>query len=352
MRELHGSECNFEQVELISKRFDDCAVTVEIVVKQRFAQCSEGEFHTSITKIGNRRDLLDCDLVAGHSLNVFEKAMLARFGECDGNALASRSADTTDAVHVGLGSGRNVVVHDMCEQIDVEPSSRNIGCNEKISIAAADASHDAVSSFLIHAAMKCFGAVPAAIECLCELINFNASAAEDDCCRRSLDIKNAAKCSGLMRTRHHECELANFRCIALCNDWCFDPNCCGVRKMTSCQRFDSLWHGCREQNGLTLSGKRAKDGIEIFRESHVEHLVGLVEHNHRDVLERNGSPLDVVDGTTRRCNNDIDAPAECLELSADRLPAINGQNPSAQSPSIFVDCFRNLHCEFASGDED
>jgi hypothetical protein len=47
----------------------------------------------------------------------------------------------------------------------------------------------------------------------------------------------------------------------------------------------------------------------------------------------------VVDGTTRRCNNDIDAPAECLELSADRLPAINGQNPSG-----FLERFSASRC--------
>ena len=198
MGEFHGSECNFEQVELVSQRFDDRAITVEIVVKQCFAQCSEREFHASIPKIGNRWNFLNSDLVARHALNIFEQAMLAWFGECDGYAFATCSTNAPDAVDVGLRSGRNVVVDDMGKQIDVEASSRNVGGYEEISIAAADASHDSISSFLIHAAMKCFSAVTAAIQCFCELVNFHASATENDCCCRSLDIENATKCSGLM----------------------------------------------------------------------------------------------------------------------------------------------------------
>ena len=278
--------------------------------------------------------------------------MLAWFSECDGDALTPCSANAPDSVDVGLRGRWNVVVHDMGKQIDVEASRGNICCDEEISIAAADASHDSISSLLVHPAMKCLGPVPAAIQRFCELINFNASAAEDDRCRRSLDIKNATKCSRLMRPRHHECELAHLRCIALRYDRCFDTNGGGVRKMTACQRFDALWHGCREQNGLTLSRKRPKDGVEIFCESHVEHLVGLVEHNHRDVLEGNSSPLDVVDGATWRCDNDIDAATKGLELSADGLPAVDGQDTSAQSTAVFVDSFRNLHRKLAGGDED
>ena len=102
MGEFYGSKCDIEQVELIGQRFNNGSVTIEIIVKECLSKRSQCELHAAVPKIGDGRNLLDCDLVASHSLNVFEQTMFAWLSQRDCDAFATCSSDATDSVHVGL----------------------------------------------------------------------------------------------------------------------------------------------------------------------------------------------------------------------------------------------------------
>ena len=71
----------------------------------------------SRSAIGRPRDALD----------VAEQPQLAGLGQRDGDALAPGPADPADAVHVGVGRRRHVVVDDVGEQVDVEAAGGDVG---------------------------------------------------------------------------------------------------------------------------------------------------------------------------------------------------------------------------------
>ena len=64
-----------------------------------------------------------------------EQVALARGDEGDRVAGAARAAGATDAVHVGLGVGRDVVVDDVADPLDVEAAGRDVGGDEDVELA-------------------------------------------------------------------------------------------------------------------------------------------------------------------------------------------------------------------------
>ena len=64
---------------------------------------------------------------------------------------------------------------------------------------------------------------------------------------------------------------------------------------------------CREQQRLTCRGCLLDDGFEIVLETHIEHAVGFVEHQHFQARQIDAARLHLVEQTARRCHQDIGA---------------------------------------------
>ena len=67
---------------------------------------------------------------------VLSMPVLARLGQRDRHALAPGAADAADAVHVGLGRRRDVVVDDVGELVDVEAAGGDVGGDQQLGGAA------------------------------------------------------------------------------------------------------------------------------------------------------------------------------------------------------------------------
>ena len=62
-----------------------------------------------------------------------------------------------------------------------------------------------------------------------------------------------------------------------------------------------------------LAGSGVEDRLDVVGEAHVEHLVGLVEDDDLDVVERERAAADVIDARPGRGDDDVHA---AVELSA------------------------------------
>ena len=108
----------------------------------------------------------------------------------------------------------------------------------------------------------------------------------------------------------------------------------------------------REQGRLAGGRDRGQYRIEVLGEAHVEHLVGLVEHDELDRVEVQAAPGQVVDGSARRRDHEVDAAPQAAQLLADRLPAVHRQHADARRPPIAMDRLGHLHRELARRHED
>ena len=57
-------------------------------------------------------------------------------------------------------------------------------------------------------------------------------------------------------------------------------------------------------------GRAGQDRLDVLGEAHVEHLVGLVEHDEPQLAQVEGALLEVVHDAARRTDDDVDAAAQ------------------------------------------
>ena len=95
------------------------------------------------------------------------------------------------------------------------------------------------------------------------------------------------------------------------------------------QRDDRVRHGRREQHRLTVVGDLPEDPLDVGQEAQVEHLVGLVEHQHRQPAELQVALLGEVEQPAGRADDDVDALLQRLDLRLVGPAAVDGGDRTA-----------------------
>lgn len=80
------------------------------------------------------------------------------------------------------------------------------------------------------------------------------------------------------------------------------------------QRGDRLGHRGREEERLTPFGKQRQDAADVVDEAHVQHAVGLVEHEETDRVERHVTLPDQVEQAARGGHQQVHALLERVDL--------------------------------------
>src|SRR4029079_19656096 len=113
----------------------------------------------------------DLYALPGDTLDVAQHAVLAWLRQRDGHTGAPGASGASDAVHVRLGGHRDVVVDDVRDVLDVEPPGGDVGRDEQVGLAAAEALHHAVALVLREPPVQGLRAVAARGERLGELVH-------------------------------------------------------------------------------------------------------------------------------------------------------------------------------------
>ena len=82
-------------------------------------------------------------------------------------------------------------------------------------------------------------------------------------------------------------------------------------------------------------------------EAHVEHAVGLIEHEDFDAIEMDGALLHEVEQPSGRRHQDVDASREGADLAIERDPADRERDARAQIASVGLEAFDDLGGKFA-----
>ena len=352
MHELHRRRRDVHRVELLAQRLDDDAVVVEVAGDERLAQGGARQLEPARAQVDDRRHPLDGDLLPRELLDVAQHAVLARLGERDRDALASRAPRPADAVDVGVGRRGDVEVDDVREVLDVEPARGDVGRDEEVGGPLAEAAHDAVALLLREPAVQRLRAVAAPGQRLGELVDLGARAAEDDRRRRRLHVEDAAERRHLVLARDDVRRLPDARDLPRCGLLPRDRHPRRLVEVPLGEGADARRHRRREERRLALLGERAEDRLEVLGEAHVEHLVGLVEDDGAHAGEVERAAVDVVEGAPRRRDDDVDAPLEPAQLLLDRLAAVDREHPGAELAPVLVQRLGDLHGELAGRHED
>ena len=117
--------------------------------------------------------------------------------------------------------------------------------------------------------------------------------------------------------------------------------------------LDFLSESGREQQRLaTLRRQHREDAADRRQKAHVEHAIGLVQHQHLDARQIQVALFDVVDQTTGRGHQHVHAAAQRVGLWPHADAAENDRARHARVSGVFAQVVMHLQGQLARGRED
>jgi hypothetical protein len=134
--ELDRGHGDLHEVELVGERLDHHAERIELVLEQALVQRARVSSRRPVRRsaiVGTRSTAIGWP---GDALDRLEHPVLARLASVIATPSRPARPDAADAVHVGLGGRRHVVVDDVGELVDVQAARGDVGGDEQVGRAA------------------------------------------------------------------------------------------------------------------------------------------------------------------------------------------------------------------------
>ena len=249
-----------------------------------------------------------------------------------------------DAVHIGLGLVGQIEVDDVADAVDVDAARRDVGRHQGADLAGAELAEHALALVLRlvtvdrmrrdarlgELAHHLVGAVlgtsehQRAVDCLAaqqvgEGRRLGAAVEMEDALRHLLG-------GGRLR-RHRDAHR--------------------IAQHLAREIGDLMRHGGGEEQRLPLARQLGDDGADVVDEAHVEHAVGLVEHEHADLVEAQRIAAHQIEQPARGRDQHVDAVHQRAHLTAHRDAADRERGGEAEVAAVGVEAVEDLARQFA-----
>jgi len=113
------------------------------------------------------------------------------------------------------------------------------------------------------------------------------------------------------------------------------------------QRSDLVREGRREQQVLAAGGEQREDPADVADEAHVQHPVGLIQHENLDAAQVKCPLPDMIKQAARRGDQDIHTLPQRLSLRGDVDPAEDHRGGQRQVSAVNAHALLDLGGQFA-----
>ena len=103
-------------------------------------------------------------------------------------------------------------------------------------------------------------------------------------------------------------------------------NLFGILHKPLCYAVHLVGHSGREHKHRAVLGNMAQDIVYGINKAHVQHFIGLVEHNSMHALELYHPAVDKIDKTSGGSNNNLHALPQGAYLAFDAAAAVHGKH--------------------------
>ncbi len=312
-------------------------------------------------RIGELGDALSVDVVDARQLHLGdrltrglldrpEQMALARRDEEQRLAGAAGATGAADAVDVGLGVVRNVVVDDVRDAVDVESARGDVGGDEDVEGAALELADGPLALRLHDVAVDGGRRVAPGPQLLGEVLGGLLGADEDDHRLEVLDLEDAGEGVELALVRDLYVPLRDVRRGGRRR---LHRDLDRVVHVLLAHLADRARHGGREQRDLLVLRSVGENALDVLLEAHLEHLVGLVEHQVLEVREVQCALLQVVDDPAGGADDDLRTAPQTGQLHAVSLAAVDRQDVQARDfGGVLAERLGHLQRELTRGGED
>ena len=256
-----------------------------------------------------------------------------------------------DAMEVHLRRRRHVVVDDVRDVLDVEAASRDVGGDQQVRLLRPEQTHHAIALLLHHAAVQPLGPMAVRVARFDQRLDLEPRAAEDERGDGILHVEDPLERRRLLRAADDVGDLPHARHLARRLLLARNRDARGILQMPPGNRQNARGHRRREERGLPRRRRRLENRVEIFGESHVEHLVRFVEHEHVKPVELQRAAPDVIERAARRRDDHLRAALELADLPVHRCAAVDRQHRQPDTLRVLVHRLGHLHRQLTSRHE-
>ena len=205
---------------------------------------------------------------------------------------AARAARAADAMHVGFGVVRDVVVEHVRDALDVETARRHVGGDQDVDLAVLELRDHLFALALFHVAVQRGGREAARFEALREIDGFDLGAHEHEHGVEAFGFEHARERVELVQAADHPVTLADLRRGFATR---LHADLARIAHVRLRDAADGMRQRRGEQRHLLVFRRLLEQEFDVVDEAHLQHLVAFVEHEELEVLERERAALHVVE---------------------------------------------------------
>ena len=199
----------------------------------------------------------------------------------DGPAQLAGTTRTANTVDVVGRLGRHVKVHDVAHVANVDAAGEHVGCHQHVDGTVAESRKGTLALGLAAVAMNRGGLDALALQTTAAAVGAVLGAHKDDRALRAFLFEELGQQVVLCLDGHREHKLIDGVGGRRGGR---DLHASRVAHQVGDLTHGLLVEGRRKQQRLTLGRRLAHDAADGGQKAHVEHAVGLVEHQHLDLV--------------------------------------------------------------------
>ena len=282
-------------------------------------------------------------------LDVAQELVLVDADERDGLARGARATGAPDPMDVIVRHVGQVVVDDVRQLVDVDAARRDVGGDEHLQARVLEFRQRPRARALALVAVDRERRDAVVVQLLRELVRAVLRAREHehlvpvlrlDEMREELAL--AVAIHGMHGLRDHVDRRVARR----------DLDQCRRIEQVVGERLDLVGERRREQQVLPLPGQEREDALDVADEAHVEHPVGLVEHEDLDPRQVEVALALMVEQAAGRGDEDVDAALQLRGLRADADAAEHDHRRKLRVLAVGAHALLDLRRELARRRED
>ena len=227
-----------------------------------------------------------------------------------------------DAMDVDLGVGGDIYVDHCFEPVDIKATGSDVGGHQHRAAAVGELDQHLVALALVELAVEgeCRDAM--AVQHVDEVAALLAGVAESQGTRRPVVLEQGGHRLEAGRVLDLVEALTDLALGVLLEQL----HLLRLAQELARQPGDAFGVGGGEQQGLALGRAAPRDIGDVVVKAHVEHAVGLVEHQRIERLELEAAALEVVHEPPGRADDDVRAVLEARHLRLHRRAAAQRQH--------------------------
>ena len=240
---------------------------------------------------------MHADLVAGEAFDAAQRHHVVTAHQGNGGASGASAASAANAVHVVFGKARQVEVEHMADASHVDATGGDVGGHQQVEFATAQLGQRAGAFALRHVAMQGGGAQAFHAQFVGQFFGVTLGGGEDngllDAFLSQEVLQQPFLVAQVVHIAHHLVDLLMTGGLR--------GNFDGGRVIEQFvgKRTHIVRGGGGEECSLTLFRQLAGNRQHVVGETHVQHAVGFVQHQHFQAGEVNTAGIDVVNQTAR-----------------------------------------------------